>query len=78
MSEVVDQPKVFSPLEDRKKRRLLEITTVAMSGLPHRVAKARTGVVLGSFACKEAMDEFIANYPLALLESKPTRRRAAR
>lgn len=78
MSEVVENPKINTSLEYRKKRRLLEITTVAMSQLPHRVAKARTGVVLGSFACKLAMDEFIENYPLALLESKPTRRRAVR
>lgn len=61
--------------ENRHKRRLMDITHVPQSQLPHRVAKLSTGVSLGMFETVAAMDTFIDNYPLEELTSRPTRRR---
>lgn len=65
-------------MENKKKRKYIEIEHVPASDLPYRVLKKRTGVKLGSFETQKALDEFVDNYPLAQLESKPTRRRSSR
>lgn len=64
--------------ENKQKRKYIKIDHVPASELPYRVTKERTGVVLGSFKTKLEVDEFIEGYPLAQLESKPTRRRSSR
>jgi hypothetical protein len=61
--------------ENRKKRKLMDISHVPNSQLPHRAAKASTGVVLGRFETEEELDTFIENCSLDMLQSRPTRRR---
>lgn len=74
-SAVLPSP-VEKAKENAKKRKLIKIQECPSSDLPYRVTKERTGVVLGSFATKDQIDAFIDGYPLAHLESKPTRRRS--
>lgn len=62
-------------LENAKKRKLLDIKHIPASQLPYRIAKERTGVVLGSFTTELEVDTFIDGYPLKQLQSIPTRRR---
>lgn len=64
--------------ENKQKRKYIKIEEAPKSELPFRVLKERTGVVLGSFKTKVEVDAFIDGYPLAQLESKPTRRRSSR
>jgi hypothetical protein len=66
-------PSADQAKENAKKRKLIKITIVAASEVPYRVEKKRTGVVLGSFKTEDELDAFINQYPLAQLESKPTR-----
>ncbi len=57
------------------KRRLTTWEEIPNSGLPFRLYKRRTGVLLGSFESKEKMDEFLSGYSLESLQAAPTRRR---
>jgi hypothetical protein len=75
MSHAIDALNQELSDENRHKRRLMDITHVPRSQLPHRVAKLSTGVSLGMFETEAAMDAFIENYPLEKLTSQPTRRR---
>lgn len=78
MSEVALLSPEEQAAEYKRKRRLVKVTTVANSGLPYRVSKERTGVVLGSFETEGQVRDFINAYPLAQLEVRPTRRRSTR
>lgn len=64
--------------EYKRKRRLVTVKEVPSSDLPIRVTKERTGVILGSFETRGQADEFIRGFPLAQLETRPTRRRSNR
>ena len=75
MPRAIETPDQELSEENRHKRRLMDITHVPRSQLPHRVAKLSTGVSLGMFETEAAMDEFIEKYPLEKLTSQPTRRR---
>jgi len=76
MSTAVE-PFAYDRAQDfKKKLKLVEFEVAENSELPLRVTKKKTGVVLGRFLDKEAADRFLRDYPLAHLQSKPTRRRS--
>ncbi|WJJ55004.1 hypothetical protein [Xanthomonas phage RTH11] len=76
MSTVVAPTASDRAQEYRKKLKLVTFENAAGSELPCRLIKEKTGVVLGRFQDKPAAERFLSDYPLAHLQSKPTRRRS--